>query len=118
MPKTNASTLSIRAVIVDGTLFFAQLNVQQGSWSMKQLLLTQARAKLSELVAEADSGKGPVAIAQRSKIKVVLVNAEWHSRVEEEFAYYRCAANLSRSKDWETLDCASHHRARRDGAFD
>ena len=62
---------------------------------MKQLSLTQARAKLSELVAEVDSGKGPVAIAQRSKIKVVLVNAEWHSRVEEELAYYRRAAKQS-----------------------
>lgn len=62
---------------------------------MKQLLLTQARAKLSELVAEVDSGKGPVAIAQRSKIKVVLVNAEWHGRVEEELAYYRLAVKQS-----------------------
>jgi prevent-host-death family protein len=62
---------------------------------MKQLSLTQARAKLSELVAQVDSGKGPVAIAQRSKIKVVLVNAEWHSRVEEELAYYRRAAKQS-----------------------
>ena len=149
---------------------------------MKQLSLTQARAKLSELVAEVDSGKGPLAIAQRSEIKVVLVNAEWHSRVEEELAYYRRAAkqsplklrgsmaltsikpsgklgkngrnplsassrglsdlryghalrdllglrseesarqagtaNFSRSREWKTFDCRSHHRARRDGAFD
>jgi prevent-host-death family protein len=51
---------------------------------MKQLSLTQARAKLSTLVADVDKGKGPVAIAQRSKVKAVLVDAEWHSRVEEE----------------------------------
>ena len=62
---------------------------------MKQLSLTQARAKLSELVAEVDRGKGPLAIAQRSKIKVVLVDAEWHTRVEEELAYYRRAAKQS-----------------------
>jgi len=59
---------------------------------MKQLSLTQARAKLSTLVAEVDKGKGPVAIAQRSKVKAVLVDAEWHSRVEEELAHYRRAA--------------------------
>jgi PHD/YefM family antitoxin component YafN of YafNO toxin-antitoxin module len=40
-------------------------------------------------VAEVDKGKGPIAIAQRSKIKAVLVDAEWHSRVEEELAHYR-----------------------------
>ena len=56
---------------------------------MKHLSLTQARAKLSTLVAEVDKGKGPVAIAQRSKIKAVLVDADWHSRVEEELAHYR-----------------------------
>jgi len=56
---------------------------------MKQLSLTEALAKLSTLVDEVDKGKGPVAIAQRSKIKAVLVGAEWHSRVEEELAHYR-----------------------------
>jgi prevent-host-death family protein len=56
---------------------------------MKQLSLSEARAKLSRLVAEVDKGKGPVAIAQRSKVKAVLVDAEWHSRVEEELARYR-----------------------------
>jgi hypothetical protein len=30
-----------------------------------------------------------VAIAQRSKVKAVLVDPEWHSRVEEELAHYR-----------------------------
>jgi len=56
---------------------------------MKQLSLTEARAKLSTLVAEVDKGKGPIAIAQRSKVKAVLVDPEWHGRVEEELAYYR-----------------------------
>jgi len=58
---------------------------------MKQLSLSEARAKLSALVAEIDQGKGPVAIAQRSKVKAVLVDAEWHSRVQEELAHYRRA---------------------------
>jgi prevent-host-death family protein len=62
---------------------------------MKQLSLTQARAKLSTLVADVDKGKGPVAIAQRSKVKAVLVDAEWHSRVEEELAHYRRVAKQS-----------------------
>jgi prevent-host-death family protein len=53
---------------------------------MKQLSLTEARAKLSTLVAEVDKGKGPIAIAQRSKIKAVLVDAEWHTRVESELS--------------------------------
>ena len=56
---------------------------------MKQLSLSEARAKLSTLVAEVDKGKGPVAIAQRSKVKAILVDPEWHSRVEEELAQYR-----------------------------
>ena len=56
---------------------------------MKQLSLTEARAKLSSLVEEVDKGKGPVAIAQRSKVKAVLVGAEWHSRVEAELTHYR-----------------------------
>ncbi len=56
---------------------------------MKQLSLTEARAKLSTLVAEVDKGKGPIAIVQRSKIKAVLVDPEWHGRVEEELANYR-----------------------------
>ncbi len=56
---------------------------------MKQLSLTEARANLSMLVAEVDRGKGPIAIAQRSKVKAVLVDPEWHGRVEEELAHYR-----------------------------
>ena len=62
---------------------------------MKQLSLTEARAKLSTLVAEVDKGKGPIAIAQRSKVKAVLVDPDWHSRVEEELAHYRKIAKQS-----------------------
>ena len=56
---------------------------------MKQLSLSEARAKLSSLVAEVDKGNGPIAIAQRSKVRALLVNPEWHGRVEEELAHYR-----------------------------
>jgi len=62
---------------------------------VKQLSLTEARAKLSSLVAEVDKGKGPIAIAQRSKVKALLVNAEWHGRVEEELAHYRSRSRQS-----------------------
>jgi prevent-host-death family protein len=62
---------------------------------VKQLSLTEARAKLSSLVAEVDKGKGPIAIAQRSKVKALLVNPEWHSRVEEELAHYRSRSRQS-----------------------
>jgi prevent-host-death family protein len=62
---------------------------------MKQLSLTEARAKLSTLVAEIDKGKGPIAIAQRSKVKAVLVDPEWHGRVEEELIQYRRLAKQS-----------------------
>jgi prevent-host-death family protein len=62
---------------------------------MKQLSLTEARAKLSTLVAEVDKGKGPIAIAQRSKVKAVLVDPDWHSRVEQELAHYRKIAKQS-----------------------
>jgi prevent-host-death family protein len=62
---------------------------------MKQLSLTEARAKLSTLVAEIDKGEGPIAIAQRSKVKAVLVDPEWHGRVEEELAQYRRLAKQS-----------------------
>ena len=56
---------------------------------MKQLSLTEARAKLSSLVAEVGKGKGPIAIAQRSKVKAALVDPEWRGRVEQELANYR-----------------------------
>jgi prevent-host-death family protein len=72
-----------------------QLTVQIRRNAMRQLSLTQARAQLSTLVADVDKGKGPVAIAQRSKIKAVLVDAEWHSRVEEELSHYRRVAKQS-----------------------
>ena len=62
---------------------------------MKQLSLTEARAKLSTLVADVDKGRGPIAIAQRSKVKAVLVDPEWHGRVEEELAHYRRLASQS-----------------------
>jgi prevent-host-death family protein len=62
---------------------------------MKQLSLTEARANLSKLVAEVDKGKGPIAIAQRSKVKAVLVDPEWHGRAEEELAHYRRLAKQS-----------------------
>ena len=74
---------------------YCTVNRTEKELSMKQLSLTQARAKLSTLVSEVDKGKGPVAIAQRSKVKAVLVDAEWHSRVEEELAHYRRAAKQS-----------------------
>ena len=53
---------------------------------MKQLSLTEARAKLARWWREVDKGKGPIAIAQRSKVKALLVDPEWHGRVEEELA--------------------------------
>ena len=62
---------------------------------MKQLSLTEARAQLSTLVADVDKGRGPIAIAQRSKVKAVLVDPEWHGRVEEELAHYRRLASQS-----------------------
>jgi prevent-host-death family protein len=56
---------------------------------MKQLSLSEARAKLSTLVKDVNRGKGPIAITQRSKVKALLVDAEWHDRVEEELGYYK-----------------------------
>jgi prevent-host-death family protein len=62
---------------------------------MRQLSLTEARAKLSTLLAEVDKGKGPIAIAQRSKVKAILVDPEWHGRVEEELTHYRSRSKQS-----------------------
>jgi PHD/YefM family antitoxin component YafN of YafNO toxin-antitoxin module len=62
---------------------------------MKQLSATEARAKLSTLVAEVDKGKGAIAIAQRSKVKALLVDPEWHGRVEEELTRYRSRSRQS-----------------------
>jgi len=75
---------------------------------MKQLSLTEARAKLSTLVAEVDKGKGPIAIAQRSKVKAVLVDPEWHGRVEEELAHYKKLASHSPLKLRGSMTLAGH----------
>lgn len=56
---------------------------------MKQLSLTEARAKLSSLLTKVDKGNGPIAISQRSKVKAVLVDPEWHGIVAKELANYR-----------------------------
>jgi prevent-host-death family protein len=74
---------------------------------MKQLSLTEARAQLSTLVAEVDKGRGPIAIAQRSKVKAVLVDPEWHGRVEEELAHYRRLASQSPLKLRGSMTLAS-----------
>ena len=79
--------------ILTADAYFCTFNCTVRGVVVKQLSLTEARAKLSSLVAEVDKGKGPIAIAQRSKVKALLVNPEWHGRVEEELAHYR-----SRSK--------------------
>jgi prevent-host-death family protein len=63
--------------------------------SMKQLTLTQARAKLGKLLVEVEKRKRPIAITQGSKIKAVLVSAEWYSRVTEESAHYWRATKQS-----------------------
>ena len=65
---------------------------------MKQLSLTQVRAKLGKLVVEVEKGKRSIAITQGSKIKAVLVSAEWYSRVNEELAPYRRTVKESRFK--------------------
>ena len=59
---------------------------------MKHLSLSEARANLSTLVDQVHKGKGPIAITQRSKVKAVLVDANWHDRVEEELRSYRTNA--------------------------
>jgi PHD/YefM family antitoxin component YafN of YafNO toxin-antitoxin module len=48
---------------------------------MKQLSLTEARAKLSTLVAQVEKGKGPIAIAQRSKVRENVQRRCWGSRL-------------------------------------
>jgi prevent-host-death family protein len=63
---------------------------------MKQLSLTQVRAKLGNLVVEVAKGKRPIAITQGPKIKAVLVSAEWYSRVTEKLAHYRRTVKESR----------------------
>ena len=56
---------------------------------MRQLSLSQARADLSNLVDEVYKGKGPIAISQRSKLKAILVQAQWYVKVEEQLSSYR-----------------------------
>ncbi|MBI4487871.1 MAG: type II toxin-antitoxin system Phd/YefM family antitoxin [Deltaproteobacteria bacterium] len=56
---------------------------------MKHFSLSEARANLSTLVVEISKGKGPVAISQRSKLKAVLVDANWYFKTEEELSSYR-----------------------------
>ena len=56
---------------------------------MRQLSLSQARADLSNLVDEVYKGKGPIAISQRSKLKAILVEAQWYLKVEEQLSSYR-----------------------------
>ena len=65
---------------------------------MKQLSLTQVRAKLGKVLVEVEKGTRPIAITQGSKIKAVLISAEWYSRVKEELAHYRRAVKESRFK--------------------
>jgi len=56
---------------------------------MKHLFLTDARPGSAYGSRTSKREKAPVAISQRSKIKAVLVNAQWYRRVEEELAHYR-----------------------------
>jgi len=56
---------------------------------MKQLSLTQVQAKLGKLVVEVEKRKRPIAITQGSKIKAILISAQWYSRVTAESAHYR-----------------------------
>ena len=56
---------------------------------MRQLSLSEARADLSNLVDEVYKGRGPIAISQRSKLKAILVEAQWYLKVEEQLSSYR-----------------------------
>ncbi len=49
-------------------------------------------------------GNGPIAITQRSKIKAVLVDANWHDRVEEELSSYRRSARSKLFKLGGTME--------------
>ncbi len=71
---------------------------------MKHLSLSEARANLSTLVDQVHKGKGPIAITQRSKIKAVLVDANWHDRVEEELSSYRRSARSKLFKLGGTME--------------
>lgn len=57
--------------------------------TVRQLSLSEARADLSNLVDEVFKGRGPIAISQRSKLKAILVEAQWYLKVEEQLSSYR-----------------------------
>ena len=38
---------------------------------------------------EVYKGRGPIAISQRSKLKAILVEAQWYLKVEEQLSSYR-----------------------------
>lgn len=57
--------------------------------TVRQLSLSEARADLSNLVDEVFKGRGPIAISQRSKLKAILVEAQWYLKVEEQLNSYR-----------------------------
>lgn len=57
--------------------------------TVRQLSLSEARADLSNLVDEVFKGRGPIAITQRSKLKAILVEAQWYLKVEEQLSSYR-----------------------------
>ena len=57
--------------------------------TIRQLSLSEARADLSNLVDEVYKGRGPIAISQRSKLKAILVEAQWYLKVEEQLSSYR-----------------------------
>ncbi|MBI3988838.1 MAG: type II toxin-antitoxin system prevent-host-death family antitoxin [candidate division NC10 bacterium] len=52
---------------------------------IKVVPLSEARARLSQLVSEVEKG-GSVAIARRSQIRAVLVSARWFAEAEEVLA--------------------------------
>lgn len=58
-------------------------------WALKVVPLSEARARLSQLVSEVEQGRGSVAIARRSQVKAILVSAKWFAQVEEELAASR-----------------------------
>lgn len=55
----------------------------------KVVSLVEARASLSRLAQEVATGKGAVAITQRSKLAAVLVNAEQYEKDMAELEQYR-----------------------------
>jgi prevent-host-death family protein len=70
-------------------LYCAAKRTDKEARSNEAFVFDGGPARLSLWVSDVEKGKGPVAISQRSKIKAVLVNAQWYRRVEEELAHYR-----------------------------